>query len=197
MKWECKYVSLSLLRQKLESITWVAIVNGDENWNGFLCFVKLMPYMKFSSITFPVIVSRQQLWWCSILLWFCWFSLLSWAWTFIVEKTGDWTYFAVLQGESEQYLCPFCGHQSLHPFLVRSGSSSLKWCQPVIVMILLLVTGLSLLPFYLPEGKSWNTCLTLFPHTSSPPPHFSLHSYVCSFWLSENNFLKADERSTI
>lgn len=184
-------IYLSLLRQKPESIRWFAVINGDEKWKEFLCFIKLMPYMKFSSVTYPMIVSRQQLWWCSILLWFCWFSLLSWAWTFIVGKTGDWTYFAVLQGESE--LCPFCGHQPVHPFLVRSGSSSLKWGQHVIVTLSLLVTGLPLLPCFLPawREKLKYICLPLFPNT------FSFIPTIRSFWLLENNFLKAAEKSTI
>lgn len=84
--------------------------------------------MEFSSNTYPVIVSRQQLWWCSILLWFCWFFLLSWAWTFTVGKTGDWTYFAVLQGESYSIsvfsvVINHCIHSLSRVFFTKVGSA--------------------------------------------------------------------------
>lgn len=42
-------------------------------------------------------------------------------------------------------VCLCYGHQSVLPFLVRSGSSSLQRDQYVIIMMLLLVTDLNLL----------------------------------------------------
>lgn len=57
MKWECKSISPSLLREKRGSIWWVDMINGwtNENWREVLCFVKLVHYMKLSNITCPVI----------------------------------------------------------------------------------------------------------------------------------------------
>lgn len=86
------------------------------------------------------------------------------------EETGHILLFYKVRVSSRLMyeLCPFCGHQSVRPFLVRSGSCSLNWGQHIIVMISLLVTGLHLLLCFLP---AWREKLKYMSHSPSLPPH--------------------------